>query len=105
MTPENVQLKASSPKLDKETGQMIPRKLDITAKDGNTSIKLEVTTKSIFDTNVIPTMAPWPAYYWRFKADYKCTIKVGNKVDEISGNTMSEYELLRPQAVAKLFKK
>ena len=105
MTPENVQLKASEPKLDKETGQMIPRKLDITAKDGNSSVKLEVITKSIFDTNTIPTMAPWPAYYWRFKADYKCTIKVGNKVDEISGNTMSEYELLRPQAVAKLFKK
>lgn len=105
MTPENVTLKASEPKLDKETGQMIPRKLDITAKDGKTSVKLEVFTRNIFDTNIIPTMAPWPAYYWRMKSQYKCTIKVGSKVEEISGDTMSEYELLRPQAVAKLFKK
>jgi hypothetical protein len=96
MTPEKVELKASNPKIDGVTGQMIPRTLNITATEGDNSVQLEVVTSSIFDTNTLPMMAPWPVYYWRFKADYRCKIKIGKQVDEISGKTMSEYELLRP---------
>jgi len=95
MLSDKIELKASDAKVDDITGIPVPRKLSIIAAGKTASIKLEVITRSIFDSNILLQMAPWPVHYWRFKADYLCEIRTGGQVEKLQGQTMSEQVLLR----------
>lgn len=95
LTPDNFHLEATGAQTEPVTGIPVPRKLSIQAKNGDTALKFEVAAHDIFDCNQLTLMAPWPVYYWRFKADYKAEIKIGAKTENLRGSTMSEYMLLR----------
>jgi len=95
MLSDKMELKASNAKVDDITGISVPRNLSIRVAGKTASIKLEVITRSIFDSNILLQMAPWPVHYWRFKADYLCEIKTGGQIEKLQGQTMSEQVLLR----------
>lgn len=92
---DDIEFKAYNEQVDVVTGIPVPRNLLISAEGKTASVKLEITTRSIFDSNKLLQSAPWPVHYWRFKADYLCEIRTGGQVEKLDGQTMSEQVLLR----------
>ncbi|MBM3150217.1 MAG: carotenoid 1,2-hydratase, partial [Chloroflexi bacterium] len=80
---------------DEVTKKPTARDIVLSGKGRDIQFKCYLKTKRVVEQGKLPQITEWPQYNWRFLADYHAEVKIGNSVDEVSGETIHEFLLLR----------
>jgi predicted secreted hydrolase len=80
---------------DEVTGKPTARDIALKGRGKDIQFECYLKTKRVVEQDKLPQITEWPQYNWRFLADYQAEFKIGGLAEQVSGETIHEYLLLR----------